>query len=123
MIDPKELRIGNLILWKGEVIPVTMVGLYGIQYDDSNIKINASFGTGDIQPIPITPEWLERLGFEKLKHIHEGLIYSKDWLRLNSNCAVTDYRGGGIDSRLIKHIHQLQNLYFALTGTELTLTK
>lgn len=69
--------------------------------------------------IPLTPELLKRCGFEKginnpdyhdlrffvLTKIEEGY-------RLR-NC---DYPG-----RDIKYLHQLQNLYFALTGEELTI--
>lgn len=32
-----------------------------------------------------------------------------------------DYRGGNLNSNICNSVHQLQNLYFALTGTELEL--
>ena len=70
---------------------------------------------GDLEPIPLTEEWLLKFGFERLGsgrfdfktftyYLHDGSFYNKT-------------------SRLctIKYVHQLQNLYFALTGEELTI--
>jgi hypothetical protein len=78
-----------------------------------------------IDPIPLTPEILEKAGFEKdgdyfffqpmLENIHYRLIefpegnwiVSKGFINYNH------------ELRVIKYLHQLQNLYFALTGEEL----
>ena len=89
--------------------------------------------------VPLTPEWLERCGFVKLTHlgkkehtiyVDEGLSieaceYDQLIIRLvicqdnydeNINIgAFIVYR----DIKDCKHVHQLQNLYFALTGEEL----
>ena len=110
MIDPKELRIGNLVRKNEFRHEISWIDFHCLHSEPQSPQYN---------PILITPEWLERLGFEKINHISEGVIYKKEWLRLNDKCMVIDWRSGGIDCRLIKSIHQLQNLYFALTGTEL----
>jgi hypothetical protein len=69
--------------------------------------------------VPLSEEWLKRFGFEKhgppqcnstywtVKHIVD--VFWEDGRFVN-----------GID-REIKYVHQLQNLYFALTGEELTI--
>ncbi len=88
----------------------------------------------DFHPIPLTEEWLVKLGFR----MHEGNQYRKYYLideddfqkafevSLNPPGTI-DYcftprlqYGNRIDLR-IDFVHQLQNLYFALTGQELTI--
>ena len=79
------------------------------------------------QPIPLTEEWLLRFGFQIYEHDKdEYYIYDTDHL-------VSLYKGinGGYQRRIndyddgieLNHVHQLQNLYFALTGEELKQTK
>jgi len=73
------------------------------------------------KPIPLTEEWLIKFGFEdnqKVKGVKyiDGVIaidcirYGKGWCLAND-----EYHPN------IKYVHQLQNLYFALTGEELTI--
>lgn len=72
-------------------------------------------GSYDIEcePIPLTEEWLLKFGFEPLGssrfdfkiftyYLYDGSFYNQS-SRLST----------------IKYVHQLQNLYFALTGEEL----
>lgn len=77
------------------------------------------------KPIPLTPEWLEIAGFEnKTTSWHTSKYFVKDryeyWLgeREDDNALFRN------DHYLAKcqYVHQLQNLYFALTGEELTFT-
>lgn len=105
MIPQNELRIGNRVLIDGVS---NNVDLHDMKYYDQ------------LYPIPITEDWLIRLGFET-----NGLGYSpKDdcticvekWSDGDWYCSI----GEGYE-REIYHIHQLQNLYFALTGKELEL--
>lgn len=126
MIDSKELRIGNLAEsptgWIGSVIELksSFVRLY--EKDDLSAY---NFGSDLIDPIPITPEWLERLGFDYKEH--------KDILSLaiDDKTIVLAYTNPleielchfySEETTLLKHIiyvHQIQNLIFALTGQEL----
>jgi len=90
----------------------------------------------EMDGIPLTEEWLAKFGFEKnmgfksmRKSIHTGPV------RWESNTYIVV---GGIDSWIdvirdsdglvfqtpslpCQYVHQLQNLYFALTGNELEL--
>jgi len=81
-----------------------------------------------LQPIPLTPEILEKCGFENdnvfekmFKYLNKS-IYDTDKLTFRKEEGFICF--DGIKYRtLLKHIiylHQLQNLYFALTGEELT---
>lgn len=77
-------------------------------------------------PIPLTEEWLIKFGFE---------VDAKDTLRSQRIKIETSYLNWYDDgsysigkfpftiplSGPIKYVHQLQNLYFALTGEELTI--
>jgi hypothetical protein len=118
-IKPTELRIGNLILQpNGEVCKVT--------YNNIRYLIISITPTG-YKPIPITEDWLLKLGYEiKIKkvrrdnkihivnfmnmYIYEGKI--KLWL--------SEYFFSGLyKTKSIQYVHELQNLHFALTGEEL----
>jgi len=70
-----------------------------------------------IEPIPITEEWLLKFGFSKIGENFDLKGFCIWWSTI-----VKEYHfrinGSGIH---LKHIHQLQNLYHALTGEELTL--
>jgi hypothetical protein len=109
----EDLRIGNWINEFGiprQTKPLDIVGLRQIE-QASKICI-------DLTPIPLTEEWLLKFGFEKINHRTEGIIYQNKWLRFTETF-YADWRGGAIGK--IQYVHQLQNLYFALTGNELTI--
>lgn len=102
-----ELRIGNWVACEGKTYKV-------------NINILQSFTVSPVwmDAIPLTPEILERCGFEKVGFTQ----WSNDLFTL------TDVdEDGYLFSKsksieviaTIKYLHQLQNLYFSLTETEL----
>jgi len=69
----------------------------------------------NVQPIPLTEEWLLKFGFDDLGtygygrgNFHICLHENEFYFSINNRKV------------FIKHVHQLQNLYFALTGEELT---
>ena len=80
--------------------------------------------------IPLTEEWLVKFGFVKdKKHDNccdlelendfylQGVGYGKR--NIKYEVILTDSNDNELT--LVKHVHQLQNLYFALTGEELTI--
>lgn len=108
-----ELRIGNYV--KGDTDGVYQIKMsdFADWYNDHN---SHEFGN-HIHPIPLTEEWILKFGFVK-----RGLWYKKDgcfilgWMNMDKEVIVgmnRDY------SAFYKTVHQLQNLYFALTNTEL----
>ena len=117
MINRKELRIGNYITevtaFDGFYASVVSIGadtcIYGVGYTALFDKL---------APIPLTEKWLLDFGFENKE---------ENWEKSDSNLwdflIILDYESFMYSySKLeIKHVHQLQNLYFALTGEELTL--
>lgn len=77
------------------------------------------------EPISLTEEWLLKFGFDKVLPRNDKMYY-----RLNDYFVIEDSRVFllGDDAfeilklrQEIKYVHQLQNLYFALTGEELTI--
>ncbi len=106
-----ELRIGNWVLGASRGLPqqITPATLY--QFDKLNVL-----------PIFLTPEILEKAGFEKTM----AWTYAID---LVGNIKLVYYlgeRGVSIGFKdysdfKCEYLHQLQNLYFALTGEELNI--
>lgn len=118
----EELRIGNFVFYKGQIIKVTMVGEYGIQSKTEEQTINAKFIGSVLEAIPITEEWLIQLGFAKTNpgyySMGTGLIEIS--IHLVGRCIMSN----GIYRRIevpypIRYVHQVQNLWFTLTYTEL----
>ena len=115
-----ELRIGNWIIEYKHEIEVCYIGH------------NDAFSECD--PIPLTEDWLVKFGFEFYdyeldddttitcyrKHKH-GHIYYEVHLSdcgFNEFVIKTSFTEVMLNGKL-HHVHQLQNLYFALTNTEL----
>jgi len=116
MIDPKELRIGNWIWSEVSEMELKVEANY-FEMLEFDLKQKNSF----YSPIPLTPEWLERLGFE----YDERMIW---WVNkkagLFNAIRTTDNKdfivaGSYGHSKPIRSVHELQNLFFALTGEEL----
>ena len=110
-ITANELRIGNV---------VNIIGIVPIQIDAQRIL---SFANGDdtYKPVPITEDWLLKFGFE-LRGIYYHFPNSYFKLEQYKNKNAYWLRSGteDLDCTRINYVHQLQNLYFALTGKELT---
>ena len=130
-----ELRLGNWVEQPNDgVTRVTAV------LNDLQIKTETGYVDKYCRPIPLTEEWLLKFGFEKVvydseKHGYETEYYLEkkdvffvycDDFSLGIYGSVRDYEGNSLaiipPHENINHVHQLQNLYFALTGKELELT-
>jgi len=116
MVDVKELRVGNVVSVYGKPKILTLQDIRFIDSDNQNPKNKGC----NAQYIPLTEEWLLNFGFEK-----QGIYYFKDYFfgiydDLSEVCLWNDGEQIGYKNENIKYIHQLQNLYFALTNEELT---
>lgn len=101
-----ELRIGNYIQNSHGTI--------------SNVGIVMLGGQYDYHPIPLTEEWLLKFGFEKDED-EEGTWYNQIALYEGNKCFNYNASFFEHDNFVsIEYVHQLQNLYYALTGLELT---
>jgi len=116
-MNSRELRIGNLLNYDtGEGVEIVVIDWQDLKWISEN---DGSFNK-DHSPIPLTEEWLLRFGFERTYH---GYYSDNLVLRLcENNGLFYDYCGGDMCKGVeVKHVHQLQSLYFALTGKELTI--
>ncbi len=123
MIQVNELRIGNYVMTGNIKSIVLEIFASGITHDSKNGNIVAGHcGWSHINPIPLTEEWLLKFGFTK----EDNGWHKKDIC--NDFSALYWERLAGLDLSVnkrsmhlanIKYVHQLQNLYFSLTGEEL----
>ncbi|HET6225433.1 MAG TPA: hypothetical protein VFF27_04075 [Bacteroidia bacterium] len=141
MIKATELRIGNHIRYNpnggfGDVIELHTIGkhtAYGRNLDNQLINLKIDLDRW-IDPIPLTPEILEGCGFEgdiiDNFRLQVGADYTQGclifYISPKRNNIQISYGLGGDKSSYIylpipKSLHQLQNLYFALTGQELNI--
>lgn len=127
MIDARELRIGNIVNANGVQIAVDFINVDGGFPEKYLIN---DWYEEDLEPIPLTEEWLIKFGFDsRHKFLFDTefkgqrlLIHldrsdagknNKWFVKIGS---ITDF-----PIATIQYVHQLQNFYFALTGTELTI--
>ncbi len=90
--------------------------------------ISQGLDDGNVHPIELTEKWLVKFGFERDgKYDWElnanGVLFygmCDDRQPINTSIGIFNLP----DSKIkIKHVHQLQNLYFALTSQHLTLNQ
>ena len=133
-----ELRVGNLVypfinsaeVGEEEVIEILEIGEHcKVKWEDDIMYRYIE----DLSPIPLTEEILLKCGFEKLKgkknentFMNADLNFGNPVLKLNDYtrlCTNGGYEYLFLDGFRLpcKYLHQLQNLYFALTGNELTI--
>ena len=139
MMEASELRIGNLVDFVNRTNPLTrpldtplvvmevtqiVIKCYPFSQSLHKVLKYNSIWLADVEPIPITEEWLVGFGFKKICEIYEY----NDLFRFNlKNCEIEIYLADNNRNRWmywdnsIEYVHKLQNLYFALTGTELIL--
>lgn len=117
-VQAKELMIGNYINSTANGIIELTPQLFK-DCIDGMIE-------GDLQLIQLTEEILLKCGFEKNMHIyHYKDIIRIDWfeiefmVRFKAEIDEDVERYVEFKNMEIKYLHQLQNLYFALTGEEL----
>lgn len=137
----QELRIGNYIDCECTThivteISRTLVRSYWLKAKEDEIKNDYIFEIESCKPILITEEWLLKFGFEKFKPILGSYVKTPSatkkgyGFRFHTQnpfsddifCLVTEtyYMEQLIQTKYwVKYVHQLQNLYFALTGEEL----
>lgn len=146
MINPQELRIGNLLqvdvpakshalhFAHGAIVPVTEV--CNPKYEVIEVLtpkgVCQSWPIQSLSPIPLTEEWLKRVGFCKSSTGFMQLSFTKsvecfEWYR-SDMCGVifTEeglsgfvWFGGDHVQAALDYVHQLQNLFYCLTGQEL----
>lgn len=105
-MEISELRHGNIVTWNKIAsmgIGQTKVTLHEMKYPQL------------LDPIKLNEEWLLKFGFEK--QLDSLFIDKQGW------CIYLESNSFRWQTTFLKHVHQLQNLYHALTGEELKIIK
>jgi hypothetical protein len=125
-----ELHIGGFYKSVKFGVPVRceLSDLYQLEIDCDGAEPDEEIIGRMFEPIHLTEEWLLKFGFEKkdveigygindimVEYELDGYSFTQDntgkWYLLHYNWNTEHF----------KYVHQLQNLYFALTGEELTI--
>lgn len=136
-MNASELRIGNIVRFGSddnyqEVIIIdgrnNTVHLDGKIQSGAVIFSDLLVDIADVQPIPITSEWLEQLGLEPQLGLFPSEYYLYGGIGLREEIGdgyVLMYYGPEetIDINEVYFIHHLQNIYHAVSGEELELKK
>lgn len=141
MIKPNDLRIGNILqvdqlIGKTNIIETVKAirndGLdyfegYYLEFKSGNkASIEDHYKDRDIcvKAIPLTREWLLRMGFKEDVNIYRTTNYSGLFLEYDMVWHLNkQYADGTLNICYgLQYVHELQNLYFALTKEELNVT-
>lgn len=116
----QDLRIGNI--YHGDVTneenPQVITGSDIVDLETDPID-------DYFKPILLTEEWLLKFGFEVNRPYSDTYSIDEFIIKVMGDIGFDyvqmDYEGSLDPVIQVKHVHQLQNLYFALTGEELTI--
>lgn len=134
-----ELRIGNKLINEGYIIDVASIHKEHIEFWGNGVYGECFIN--EAEPIPLNEEWLVKFGFKKgaISYSIDILPFATEYKKL----VVDIFQGilirngdedkGRFNDELITlhncdvrdkiYVHQLQNLYFALVGKELTINE
>lgn len=127
-MEAKNFRIGNVISESGLPKKINTIG-------DTTFSVKGKHWKAvlheEAQAIPLTEEWLLNLGFNKdyqkgyigidVGNTDFVLTYPKIMGDFQECFAFQFHSGGWSKFREVKYVHELQNLFFAITGQELEL--
>lgn len=130
-MNAKELRLGNLVMLGDIVAPVSIIELFS--HTNAINELNQDM----IDPVPLSKEWLKRLGL--IEHSVSDFYYIEleeyilqvvvngfsGTLEKDPKWFISIDTGHGSQPVTItkRYVHELQNIYHALTGEELPAQK
>jgi len=133
MINASELRLGNYILFKFNG-KISMIPCDFMHFEQLHKGDTSSF-----YPVMLKPELLQKCGFienkdypllpqaREFKQVlpvignNSNELYG--YVKNNGECFVRATVNGNVASINFFHLHQVQNLFFFLTGNELEIKK
>lgn len=134
-MKPQELRIGNLVMYNGEVVRVEQITKKKIGYHRHKGETRMNYARlFEIEPIPITEELLLKIGFLLPEHKEFYTLLNingrDEAIRLTKYFTSYDVEIFAEHPyfvllehtiRDIRYVHDLQNAYQLATKEELTL--
>ena len=131
---PQELRIGNLINDTND-FTMQVVGLFkdevllDFEGNQGDVFVYTGKELEVLKPIPITEEYLIRLGFQRKSRgkdfvwVHDYYMFSNvksGWYFDFRFDGLINFCFGKLFVKEFRFVHQLQNFYFDMTGDEIT---
>lgn len=126
MIEQKELRLGN---WVKDTKTNSFVQVEGLQFTGRIVVSDDTYDDGkrgiEPEPIPLSPEILEKAGFEideerrayKLKNSSFMVVFKEGKFFYYNYCDEDDYYSSYWPE--ITSLHHMQNFYYVVNGEEL----
>jgi hypothetical protein len=139
MIKTNEVRRGNLVAYarkehkRGNVPEAFKKGLIIEEIETESficfdgLNFLCGFSADSLEGIPLAPGVLEKLGFKYREHLQDfylkfggnnAIIIIRD-TPLHNETKIAPSNGGSATAKPCHFLHDLQNLYFTLTGEEL----
>ena len=127
-----ELRIGNYLKsLNGHIVTVTRIELEKASVESKTLEAPVITTYDYLQPIELSADIFEKNGFSVLASDDHPLYYHEKL----ASTIYFEYSSPGVYSlcfsndegitidvlRSIRHVHELQNIFYALTGFELAL--
>ena len=138
-LKANELRIGNYLNYQGKIIKVEGIHNRTIYHSDRQFDQVGVENYITFEPIPLTEVFLLKNGFKEKRYEYTipvsdcGLVtltlIPHDEFPADCSVCVSQKDGHNEDEiekvflSEIKYVHQLQNLFYALTNNELKLIK
>ena len=134
-MNAEDLRIGNLFIYEATYhsiisITETLCKSYWLK-GNNKLDVYTHLYDDNIEPIQLTEEWLTKFGFENIDYGHSRylinpdktirLIWNNGWLypQIEQAPEMSSESTQVVSLDRIKYVHELQNLYYALTHEEL----
>jgi len=125
-MDIQEFKLGNLIkispreneegiLFLTDIQHSSVIGEMLVPRQGYHFRIKFD----EILPLELKDEWLTFLGFNKSPTENDVWIDSKSFIQFKLSPNESGFMEDGKIAVVIDSIHQLQNIYFTLTGEEL----
>ena len=117
-LETTEVRRGNYFLFTKNGVETTRqvaaISEHAIYFRDEKMEMKSS--SADCWPIQLNDDWLFKLGaIERTFHLP-----NECYLDISTTYKTAYIQNGlGFSIKYPEFVHQLQNLYFALTGQEL----
>jgi hypothetical protein len=122
-MEAKELRIGNYFRTFDGTIEGYRIEQLTLKDFAYISEAGGDFCDYGFEPVSLDEEWLLRLGLKRINKEYEMPSYSDGNIIIDYVPEMCCYwLASDMQTIPIIHVHQLQDLYFSLTGTELKLT-
>lgn len=116
MIKPGELRAGNIVsLNNGSIIEVSAEMLSPLYLKEEYSSV--------LEPLPLTAEWLLKLGFSKDEEDYFSLHENRSFKLRQTSPGFELYMNGTLFLSRPFSVHRFQNLVYELTDTEIKIVE